>query len=164
MDQHLIWAFHYQIKHQCHYADLALKAIGEDQFWFGVQSLLTCAANISKMLWGQGGKLSKERAPLRITLGVGDNSPLRPTTMRNHYEHIDERLDEWWRDSKRRNFADENIGPAPVIAGIDDIDSFRAFDPRSGLLQFWGDTFDLRAVVNEIGRIHSAVDLVMKRG
>ncbi len=167
MDGRLLRAFHYQIKDQCHFVELALEGIegfkGDDRFWYGIQNVLTSAANISKLLWGQGGKYAKERAPLRASVGVDDSSPLRPTTMRNHYEHMDERLTLWWATSERHIFADQSIGPPTMFGSIDETDTFRAYDPTTGLLRFWGDTFDLIDLINEIHRLHPLVEAAIKR-
>ena len=74
-------------------AQSALNPVNQDVFWASIQNCLTAVANISKAMWGQGGKYSKERKPLRDSLGVGNNSPLKRTSMRNNFEHFDERLE-----------------------------------------------------------------------
>lgn len=118
--------------------------------WIGIQNLLNAAANESKACWGQGGKLSKERKPLRDSLGVKASSPIRKTGLRNNFEHFDERLDDWWMKSKHHNFADMNVG---TIGGLDPIDSFRELDPRTMEVIFWGKRYNLRAIVAEAERI-----------
>ena len=63
--------------------------------WFAVQGVLTAAANLSKLLWGSGDKPGAQasRAPLRSSVGVTNDSPLRSPKVRNHFEHIDERIE-----------------------------------------------------------------------
>ncbi len=75
----------------------------------GVQGFLTAVANISKALWGPKGKRAQERAPLRATLKVDEASPLKPTSMRNNFDHFDDRLDTWWRTSVNHNSTDYAI-------------------------------------------------------
>ncbi len=70
--------------------------------------------------------------------------------MRNHFEHYDERLDDWWKTSEAHNHADMNIG---TITGLDPKDSFRALDPKTMEAIFWGERFDLRSIVAEAERI-----------
>ena len=73
--------------------------------------------------------------------------------MRNHFEHMDERIDRWWAESNRHNHADKIIGPKSTIDGIDPIDSFRWFDPSTSLVIFWGQEFNIQALVSEVERV-----------
>ena len=128
--------------------------------WCAVQNLLNAAANISKALWGKAGKLAEERKPLRESIGLQDDSPLRNVTMRNNFEHMDERLDKWWKESTRHNVIDFGFGDMhspSIVQGIDNIDIFRNFVPRTGELIFWNQRFDLDAIAKEIARIHPEV-------
>ncbi len=158
MDLMLMRLHQRQIEHQCHAALLALN-IGQqgldqnDQnvFWASIQGFLTAAANISKTLWGAGGRLSEQRAELRASLGVDDESPLASTDLRNHLEHFDERLDRWHAQSERHNFADFVIGPKQsTIVGMEETDMFRQFDPSSGQIIFWGERHDLLPIRDAI--------------
>jgi hypothetical protein len=166
MDPRLIRTFQKQILIQCEFVLYAAGAINAtlnghhppDRFhntlFFAIQNLLNAAANISKAFWTQGGRRATDRQPLRDSIGISDTSPLRQVTMRNHFEHYDERLDEWWRDSRHHNHADFNMGPRDAVAiGFDDIDIFRNFDPTTTDVVFWGETFNLQALVEEVERI-----------
>jgi|SRR5215469_372290 len=125
-----------------------------DQILYAIQNLLNAAANISKMLWGQKGKLASQRARLRDSIGIADDSPLRNVTMRNDFEHMDERIDKWWAESKAHNHADRIIGPKDsTIVGIEPTDMFRMFDPQTTDVIFWGEEFNIRALVTEVQRI-----------
>jgi len=74
--------------------------------------------------------------------------------MRNNFEHFDERLDRWWRESKAHNHADMLIGPRDrTIVGIDTIDMFRLFDPNTTDLTFWGQEFNIQKIVDEVQKI-----------
>ena len=90
----------------------------------------------------------------RDSIKVTDSSPLRPTTMRNHFEHIDEQLDKWWAASVTRNYADRSIGPPTMIGGLKDIELFRGYDPSTSLVRFWGDAYNLLKIVEEVDRIY----------
>lgn len=78
--------------------------------------------------------------------------------MRNHFEHMDERIDRWWRDSPNHIFVDGNIGPDNAIAGPGPIDRFRMFDPETAEITFWGESFNAQIIVNEIDRILPIVE------
>jgi hypothetical protein len=123
------------------------------QLWGSVQSLLSAAANLSKAFWGQRGQFSEERWPLRDSLQITDDSPLRPTSMRNNFDHFDERLDEWWATSETRTHFDTSVMPPAMVSGVAETDMFRVLDPTTAELVFWGDRYDLRAIVTEVQRI-----------
>lgn len=127
-----------------------------DVFWEAAQNLLVAAANIAKALWGSGGKKATERADLRMSLSVDDTSLLKASPiLRNHFEHFDDRIEEWEQRSERKLFVDRNVGdknkmifPAPA-----DYEVFRNYDPATTELTFWGDSVNLRELVAEAGRI-----------
>jgi hypothetical protein len=126
----------------------------DDGFWRELQNFVVSTANVSKLLWGQKGKFAKQRRALRDSIKVEDSSPLRPTTMRNHFEHIDERLDKWWTESDSRNHASRIVGPPNAIAGLKEIELFRRYDPSTGIARFWGDAYDLTEIADEVNRIY----------
>jgi hypothetical protein len=124
--------------------------------WYPVQAFLSAVANISKALWGQGGSLTTQRADLRASLGIQDDSPLRSTAMRNHFDHFDDRLDKWWKRSTNRNYVDLSFGDmASAITGpsIEIKDMFRSYDPATNNLVFWGETYHIPTIEQEIARI-----------
>jgi hypothetical protein len=103
---------------------------------------------------GAGGKLAAERLPLRESLAIADDSALASTDLRNHLEHYDERLDRWYRNSARHNYADFIIGPrATTIVGLDDTDIFRFFDPETNEVVFWGEHYAIQPLVDEIVKL-----------
>ena len=120
------------------------------RLFFSIQNMLTAAANISKALWGQGKSSAAQRQDLRISIGISDDSPLHDRKMRNNFEHLDERLDEWWETSKSHNYADLNIGAISTIPIPDAIDQFRLFDPNTADVVFWGQQFNLRSLIDEV--------------
>ena len=169
MDLMLLRSFQRQVLLQCEFILLAAADInesckameeGEDvgtRIFYAIQNLLVAAANVSKALWGQGGKLSAQRQPLRDSIGISDASPFREVDMRNNFEHFDQRLDQWWNESSHHNMADLNIGPPEMIKGLDDIELFRHFDPRTRDTVFWGERFNLQELIDEVSRIIPAL-------
>jgi hypothetical protein len=157
MDLMLLRRFQSQIEFQCEAAlvaaDLINRGIQQQNttiIFSGIQHFLGAAANISKACWGQKGKRAAQRMPLRDSIGIADNSPVRDVDMRNNWDHFDDRLDTWWSDSVKHNHADRIVGN---IAGLDEKDTFRALDPSTLDVLFWGDKFNLQEIVNEIQRI-----------
>ena len=158
MDPILVQLFQSQIEDQCSYvlaaateAEAALRSGDVERFWFSVQNLLSAAANVSKALWGVNAKLEKAREPLRESLGISDDSPLYSRDLRNDFDHFDERLDTWDRESTSRVYMDKNIAPSGtnLVGGITlgKHDELRRYEPDTGIATFFGDAYDVVAIV-----------------
>jgi hypothetical protein len=126
----------------------------QDVFWASVQNCLTAVANISKACWGEDLKYRKARKPLRKSLGIKKDSPLRPMAMRNNFENFDEQIDEWFATSTNRIHVDRIIGPASLIGGVDRIDMFRVFDPTTAEVVLWGERYRLKALMDEVTKLY----------
>ncbi len=86
----LLRLFQRQVEAQCRYIAIAYDEIyqalaqSDDpnkqppwlDSWEPMQNLLTSAAMVSKLLWGQRGKRTVERAALRRSIGVEESSAL----------------------------------------------------------------------------------------
>jgi hypothetical protein len=126
----------------------------QDVFWASVQNCLTAVANISKACWGEDGKYRKERKPLRKSLGIKKDNPLKPLSKRNHFENFDEHVDQWFAASANRIHVDRIIGPASLIGGVSRIDMFRVFDPTTAEVVLWGQRYRMRAIMDEVRRLY----------
>ncbi|MBD1854386.1 MULTISPECIES: hypothetical protein [Leptolyngbya] len=160
MDLTLLRTFQRQVLNQCEFllfaaedVNVSLHAHNTTRVFYALQNLLNAAANISKALWGQGGRFAAQRQALRDSIGISDASPLRVVTMRNNFEHFDERLDKWWNESQRHNNVDFNIGHKYAFGHHDPIDFFRNFDPQNGELYFWSQEFNIPELITEVQRI-----------
>jgi hypothetical protein len=160
MDLMLLRQFQRQVTLQCKYllasatqTQAALVNREIEGVFFGIQNLLNASANISKALWGGGGKKTAQRKALRDSIGIDDTSPLREVAMRNNFEHLDERLERWWADCPNHNIADMSIGGQNTIVGLDRKEMFRFFDPQTTDVIFWGEAFNIQALVNEAQRL-----------
>jgi hypothetical protein len=120
--------------------------------WYAVQNLLIACGNLSKLLWGKKSQTAS-RKDLRHSLGVSDDSPLRDRSLRDYFEHFDEKLEAWYAKSERRNFVGRNIGPANMIQGLNEAERFHHFDPTTGIVTFTDKSVSLPALVAEIERI-----------
>ena len=167
MDLMLLRVFQRQVADQCKFVSASVPIINQaastgdhDQLWVGCQMFVGGSGNASKALWGEGRKrkvTAPLREPLRDSLGVDDSSPLFNLSMRNNFEHYDERIDQWWRDSPNHNRLDRMIGPPTAIAGLSAIEMFRIYDPSQSTgprIVFWGQTYDLQPIADECARIH----------
>lgn len=95
------------------------------------------------------------RADLRESLNVDDDSPVRPRTIRNHFEHFDE-----WISvaAKSGFFIDSNIGAKERLIVIDGAPApdqlyLRHYDPDTDTVTFWDDAIALGPVVAELERL-----------
>ena len=154
MDPYLVEVFAGQVRLQCRFIVMAAEALSHavqskdtTQTFHAVQGLLSSAANVQKALWGQGGTREAAREALRQYLGVEESSPFRDMGMRDNFDHFDERLERWWRLSTNHNYVDLNLGKLSALPGTEEIDVFRNLDPATMDLVFWGDTFNIAAIV-----------------
>lgn len=162
MDNQLLEIFQHQVGLQCKFMLRAANEVNDSSqrndiegIFYGLQNILSASANISKALWGQGGKAKRiaERKLLRDSLQMSDDSPLRPTDMRNHFEHFDDRLMTWWQTSITKNYSDMNLVPRNAIRGLAIGDSFRNFDRQSNVLFFGDDEINIQALIDEAQEI-----------
>ena len=160
MDVMLLRLFQEHVLLQCEFIifaaedlNVALKQGDDERVFNAIQSLLSSQANISKALWGEGRRKVKERERLRSSIGVDDSSPFHTTDMRDNYDHYDERLERWWRDSKRHIYIGLCIGPLSAIGGVELKDRFRSYDPATKKAYFWDQESDIQALLKEVMRV-----------
>lgn len=154
-DEHVLTAFQVQVSSQCEFGLLAVELLNaaltapkgtpqelvQRQVWFAIQAFLVAAANVSKLLWGSKRsdpemqqKQDEQRARLRASLGVPDDSPLRSRKFRNLLEHFDREIEHWAETTRNRNLLDGHIGPPGSVSGLNWRDHFRTFDPATATL------------------------------
>jgi hypothetical protein len=134
---------------------LAKKETGT--FFQTAYNFLQHAAAASRLLWppGKTDRAKKRGASLRASLAITDTgivAALKGRTLRDHYEHYDERIDDWAETSSHRIIVTDMIGPRSAIQGpsIGDRDLMRVYDPATRMLWFRGELFDVQAIANAI--------------
>ena len=138
-----------------------------------VHSFLTHASNVSRLLWPAPPRRKKGEADaayrlrcdsipkvsrgaqLRSVVGLPQEHVLRSRKLRDHLEHFDERLDHWQATSERRNYVQDFVGPKGSIAGIDEADMMRWFDPSTNHIRFRGEEFDLQALATAVDEVRT---------
>ena len=153
-----------EIERQCKFDIIAIEQIktglsnkDSDLVWYAIQNFLVAVGNISKIFWPINQKYGMRGEELRKSLGIEDNSPIQPRNFRNHFEHFDERLEEWAESSERHNFVDSSILPPNMIAGIDPKDFLRIFNPTTWTLTFRGDKYELKPIIKAIYELYPKV-------
>ncbi len=159
MEKMVLQIFQSEIEKQCKFAIIAVEQIKTelantnsnlDLVWYAIQNFLVAVANISKFFWPPKFKYQKRGEELRKSLGIKDDSPIKPRGGRNVIEHFDEKLEEWATSSKRHCFIDSNIGPLNMIAGIDQQDVLRHFGPTTWAFTFRSDKHELKPMIEAI--------------
>lgn len=157
VDDFLKWRLQMEVNRQCKFALKALDDmhLGNEEdnsdFWYSMQAFLSAVANVSKLLWGSGTsdkqrrEAEERRKPLRESLEVPDDSPLKSRAFRNHFDHFDERLEQqfedWVADGYRVGISDTFVGDIDELE-IGDL-ALRNFDTRTKTLTFRGEKLAL---------------------
>ena len=162
MHPHIQIVFLREVERQ---ARFALRAIADleqglahgamDRIWSSMQAFLVATVNVSKLLWPTKDRDVARGVELRRVLKVDEGSPLSPGTLRNHFEHFDQRLDSWARSSERNSVADSNVGPPGMIDGLDAGDDIRNYDPTTQTVTFRGDVYHLGPVIAALRELHA---------
>lgn len=133
-----------------------------------IHSLLTHASNISRIFWppegrGNTGIRRRERGGiLRDAVGLPDDDHvLKTRILRDHLEHFDERLDNWRETSERRNLVQDTIAPQGAIAGIDETDMMRWYDPDQKAFIFRGERFDIQSLFSATERLYGQIRVTL---
>ena len=140
-------------------AELAAKRLSviKDNFdqigvWSSIQSILVAAGNVSKILWPST-EYTERGEKLRELLKVDDSNILSDRSLRNHFEHYDERIEDWFKKQSSAVYSDLAVDPFKSIWGNVPTNQHRAYDPLTQTLTFRGESFDLAAVLKELKEI-----------
>jgi hypothetical protein len=112
-------------------------------------------ANISKLLFApQSRPIAARRAAyLRSRLGIDDESVFGPLgrEMRDHFEHFDERLDNWVQTQRSNRLADRTIAP---VGYLDEMfgtgNCLRNLDPKLFVITFRDSNYELLPVLEAV--------------
>lgn len=124
--------------------------------WCSIQSILVAAGNVSKILWpSQKYKLRGQK--LRKLLGVEDNNPLASRKFRNHFEHYDERVEEWFENNSQGVYVDLSMNPSlrSLHFGLTPLNTHRGYNSFNNSVVFRSETLYLDEIL-------SALDILFK--
>ena len=184
-DEWVLEQYEQEIVVQTRMMDIAWRELqdaraADDEFrtWHAIQAILTAGACISRILWpgGKGPKGDKDRkqarlerqAQLRRRLDLRDDSnPLGDRTVRDHFEHFDERLDEW-ANQKVPALSDREIIPSgepwadiTAVTRHDgsrvEVPKFRRFRSWNYKVSFHDDEIDLKRVVDAANELRNRI-------
>ncbi len=90
---------------------------------------------------------------LRALLGVDDDNLLSDRTFRNHFEHYDERIEDWVDSNNSAGYMDSRIDPfEPTPMTLPPL-FHRSYNPTSRMLSFRNESIDLAAVLAALTEI-----------
>lgn len=125
----------------------------EIEVWSSIQSILVAAGNVSKILWPSRKSSLARGKTLRTLLNVNDRNLLSDRKFRNHFEHYDERIEDWFENNRSAVYADSTIDPFRSIWGGNIANSHRAYNPLTQTLTFRDESVDLAALLNALDEI-----------
>ena len=134
-------------------ADQLTKASDPVEVWGSIQSILVAAANVSKILWPASKRYMARGKQLRELLGVDDRNLLSDRTFRNHFEHYDERIEDWFDNNNSSVCMDSRIDPLePTPCSLPRL-FHRSYNPSSQTLSFRNESIDLAEVLAALAEI-----------
>jgi hypothetical protein len=131
-----------------------------ESIWYATQAFLVASANVSKLLWGSSERSSTERRPIRELLGVEDDSPLRSRSLRNHFEHIDERIDRWIDRTADELATSVDLHLGSAEHAVPD-ELFRGFDPKREEFLWADERYELEPLIHSLRALHAATRLAL---
>ena len=129
--------------------------VDEIVLWSAIQSILISAANISKLLWPSRKKYKLRGERLRELLRIEKNNVLSDRTFRNHFEHYDERVEEWFENKSSSVYDDLAINPSLYRSDITLATIHRGYNTYNQTVIFRGELFDLKKVLQALQEIKS---------
>lgn len=134
-------------------AEQLAKSSDSVEVWGSIQSILVAVANVSKILWPARKQYMARGKQLRELLGVDDDNLLSDRTLRNHFEHYDERSENWLESSNSAVYMDSRIDPfEPTRLSLPQF-FHRSYNPTNQTLSFRNESIDLSAVLTALAEI-----------
>lgn len=118
--------------------------------WGAIQSILLSAGKVSKILWPRK-KYAERGEKLRQLLKIGDNNPLSDREFRNHFEHYDERIEDWFSKYSSGVYIDLAMNPSFRESTVTNV--HRGYNSFDNTLLFRGKSFDL----NELSKVLDSI-------
>lgn len=82
------------------------------EVWCSIQSILVAAGNVSKILWPSSKKCKQRGERIRQILKIENDNPISDRRFRNHFEHYDERIEDWFKNSLSAVYIDQAMNPS----------------------------------------------------
>jgi len=115
--------------------------------WCSLQSILVAAGNVSKILWPTEKKYKMRGERLRQMLKVQNDNILSDRKFRNHFEHYDSRIEDWFSKQSQGVYIDLAMNPS--FPGTN-LKSHRGYNSFNNTLEFRGEILDLNETLKAL--------------
>lgn len=178
MDSVLQKLFLEELRKQCifalfAYSELTAKVYENDPYrvWLSLQSMLIASANISKILFADKNKTNKEeeyrrerRESLCKILEISGNEQFASRSARNDFEHFDERLEDWYRESTiHDNLIDGEIGGDNLLKENKDVHYLRFFNTDGFVFRFRDKEYEMEELRTDIIDLLNKINHILKK-
>jgi hypothetical protein len=119
--------------------------------WGSIQSILVAAGNVSKILWPQYKKHKSRGEELRRLLNIENDNILSNRSFRNHFEHYDDRVEEWFSQRPPAVYTDLSMNPS--LRGVSSANDHRGYNAFNDTLIFRGESLDLKELLGALEAI-----------
>src|SRR5690606_21209950 len=103
-------------------------------------------ANVSKILWPSSKKYKQRSERLRQMLKVENDNPISDRKFRNHFEHYDERVEDWYENSASAVYIDQTMNPS-FRSSDSPLYTHRGYNSFNNTLVFRGELLDLNEIL-----------------
>lgn len=122
------------------------------EYWSAIQSILSASANVSKILWP--GKNRKARGEyLRKLLSVDEEHLLSDRSIRNSFEHYDERIEDWFEEHETVAYCDLALEARVPGLMMPPRFSHRSYDQYTHELKFRNEKINLQDLLLELAKL-----------
>lgn len=120
------------------------------EVWGSIQSILVTAGNVSKILWPSDNKYKSRGERLRQLLKIDEDNILSNRKFRNHFEHYDSRIEEWFNNQPSAVYRDLAMNPS--FSGWN-LNTHRGYNSFNNTLQFREEILYLNHLLEEMEKI-----------
>lgn len=122
------------------------------EYWSAIQSILTASANVSKILWPE--KKRKTRGEyLRKLLSIDEEHLLSDRSIRNSFEHYDERIEDWFEEHETVAYCDLALEAQVPGLLMTPKYSHRSYDQYTHDLKFRNDKINLKELLSVLAKL-----------
>lgn len=126
--------------------------------WLYIQSILVSSANISKILWPKSSNYKIRAIEFRLLLNIADDNILSSREFRNHFEHFDERIEDYFKEYNGGLYLDLFITSKHSTNNLDMEYNFihRSYDICNQILIYKNSRLNLKIVKESILEIYKS--------
>ena len=117
------------------------------EVWSSIQTILIATGIVSRILWPTGKKNENRGKVLRQILKLNDDNILADRTFRNHFEHYEERIEEWFQNHPTATYTDLAMNPS--LSGTIE-NCHRGYNSFNNTLVFRGKLLDLNQILKAL--------------